>query len=65
MPLDAVQLAQLIEGQAACLRLWIRSRCASGEDVVQEAFCRLAVQDPPPENPVAWLSARLDLAVLC
>ena len=25
------------------------------EDVVQEAFCRLAVQDPPPEQPVAWL----------
>jgi len=23
--------------------------------VVQEAFCRLAVQEPPPENPVAWL----------
>ena len=55
MPLDAVQLAKLIESQAACLRLWVRSRCASAEDVVQEAFCRLAVQDPPPENAVAWL----------
>lgn len=55
MPLDAVQLANLIESQAASLRLWVRSRCASGEDAVQEAFCRLAVQDPPPENPVAWL----------
>jgi RNA polymerase sigma factor (sigma-70 family) len=55
MPLDAAQLAKLIESQAACLQLWVRSRCASGEDVVQEAFCRLAVQDPPPENAVAWL----------
>ena len=55
MPLDAAQLAKLIEGQAACLRIWVRSRCAWGEDVVQEAFCRLAVQEPPPENPVAWL----------
>ena len=55
MPLDAAQLAELIERQAAPLRLWIRSRCASAEDVVQEAFCRLAVQEPPPENPVGWL----------
>lgn len=55
MPLDALQLAKLIETQAASLRLWIRARCAAGEDVVQEAFCRLAVQEPPPAKPVAWL----------
>jgi RNA polymerase sigma-70 factor (ECF subfamily) len=55
MPIDAVQLARLIEGQAASLRLWVRGRCPSGDDVVQEAFCRLAVQEPPPENQVAWL----------
>jgi RNA polymerase sigma factor (sigma-70 family) len=57
MPLDAVQLAELIEAQAASLRLWVRSRCRSPEDVVQEAFCRLACQNPPPESPVAWLYA--------
>jgi RNA polymerase sigma-70 factor (ECF subfamily) len=55
MPLEANQLAKLIESQAGCLRLWVRSRCASDEDVVQEAFCRLAMQEPPPDNPVAWL----------
>jgi RNA polymerase sigma-70 factor (ECF subfamily) len=55
MPLDAAHLANLIETQAASLRLWVRWRCASPEDVVQEAFCRLAVQEPPPDNPVAWL----------
>jgi RNA polymerase sigma-70 factor (ECF subfamily) len=55
MPIDAQQLVELIENHAASLRLWIRSRCASSEDVVQEAFCRLAVQEPPPDNPVAWL----------
>jgi RNA polymerase sigma-70 factor (ECF subfamily) len=55
MPLDVAQLARLIESHAGSLRLWVRSRCASGEDVVQEAFCRLALQEPPPENPVAWL----------
>src|SRR5687767_11043411 len=55
MPLDGAQLAKLIESQGASLQLWLRSRCASCEDVVQEAFCRLAVQEPPPDNPVAWL----------
>src|SRR5262245_15122829 len=55
MPVDALQLAKLIEDHAGSLRLWIRFRCASCEDVVQEAFCKLAVQDPPPDNPVAWL----------
>lgn len=25
------------------------------EDVVQEAFCRLATADPPPDQPAAWL----------
>jgi RNA polymerase sigma-70 factor (ECF subfamily) len=55
MPVDAQQLAELIENHAASLRLWIRSRCASSEDVVQEAFCKLAMQEPPPGNAVAWL----------
>src|SRR5437773_1191586 len=55
MPIDAAHLASLIESQAASLRLWVRSRCASPEDAVQEAFCRLAVAEPPPVNPVAWL----------
>ncbi len=55
MPLDARQLAELIENHAGSLRLWIRSRCASAEDAVQEAFCKLAQQEPPPDNPVGWL----------
>ena len=55
MPFNVVQLAKLIETQTAPLRLWVRSRCMSPEDVVQEAFCRLAIQEPPPNNPVAWL----------
>lgn len=57
MLLDAAQLAELIEAQAASLRLWLGSRCNWPEDVVQEAFCRLAGQDPPPDSPVAWLYA--------
>jgi RNA polymerase sigma factor (sigma-70 family) len=55
MPLNAERLAALIEQHGAVLRVWTRPRCNSSEDVVQEAFCRLAVADPPPDNPVAWL----------
>jgi RNA polymerase sigma factor (sigma-70 family) len=55
MPLSATQLAQLIENHAAALRLWAGSRCHAADDVVQEAFCRLAAENPPPANPAAWL----------
>jgi len=55
MRLTATQLAELIDSQAGSLRLWVRARCASPEDAVQEAFCRLAMEDPPPDNSVAWL----------
>jgi RNA polymerase sigma-70 factor (ECF subfamily) len=55
MPLDPLKLASLIDAHAAALELWVRRRCASPEDVVQEAFCRLAAQEPCPDNAVAWL----------
>jgi RNA polymerase sigma factor (sigma-70 family) len=57
MPVDAIHLAELIQTQAASLRLWVRARCLAPDDVVQEAFCRLAAQEPTPANPVAWLYA--------
>jgi RNA polymerase sigma factor (sigma-70 family) len=55
MPLAAAELAGLIRAHAATLRLWVRGRCNAPDDVVQEAFCRLAVENPPPDNAVAWL----------
>lgn len=55
MRIEALQLAELIARHAGSLQLWIRSCCPSPEDVVQEALCKLAIQDPAPENPVAWL----------
>ncbi len=55
MPIDALCLAKLIERHGASLQLWVRSCCDSAEDAVQEAFTRLAAQDPEPDNPVAWL----------
>lgn len=55
MRLSAEQLAALIDRHAAPLALWAGRRIAHADDVVQEAFCRLAVIDPPPERPAAWL----------
>lgn len=55
MPIDEEQLAELIEQQTVPLRLWAGKRAADGDDLVQEAFCRLVVEDPVPSHPVAWL----------
>ena len=55
MPIDALHLSKLIERHGASLQLWVRSCGDSAEDAVQEAFTRLATQDPEPDNPVAWL----------
>lgn len=55
MPVSASQLSELIETHAASLRLWVQARGGAAEDVVQEAFCRLGVEEPSPARPVPWL----------
>lgn len=55
MKLSSDDLARLIDDQGAALVMWAAARCDAAEDVVQEAFCRLATEDPPPVNCVAWL----------
>ena len=56
MPLLSPEaLGQLYRRHAPALRLYARQWCASGEDLVQEAFVKLARQDPPPDRLVAWL----------
>jgi RNA polymerase sigma factor (sigma-70 family) len=55
MPMAPQTLALLIESHAAVLQVLARSRTPHWEDVVQEAFCRLAQQHPAPDQPVAWL----------
>jgi len=52
----AEELARLWRLHAAALTMLCRSRCNSPEDCVQEAFVRLAHQDPVPNDLVAWLS---------
>lgn len=48
-------LARLIEQQSAALVLYARQWTAAPEDVVQEAFLKLAGLRSPPANPVGWL----------
>ena len=55
MPFSAEQIAALVERHAVPLQIWLGRKCLVAEDVVQEAFCRLAVLEPPPERVAAWL----------
>src|SRR3954454_20594844 len=49
------QLGRLMDDHAAALVLYARQWCASPEDVVQEAFVKLAAQHPLPTEIVPWL----------
>jgi RNA polymerase sigma factor (sigma-70 family) len=49
------QLSRLVDDYAAALVLYARQWCAAAEDVVQEAFVKLAAQRSLPDNVVGWL----------
>jgi RNA polymerase sigma-70 factor (ECF subfamily) len=49
------QLSRLVDDYAAALVLYARQWCAAAEDVVQEAFVKLAAQRAPPDNAAGWL----------
>ena len=55
MPLEREIVAEAVDRWAGVLTSWLRSRTDSPEDVVQEAFCRLACLDQPPERTAPWL----------
>jgi RNA polymerase sigma-70 factor (ECF subfamily) len=50
-----MEVARLIDTHAASLVLCARQWCAEPEDVVQEAFIKLARQRTAPLDPAAWL----------
>jgi RNA polymerase sigma factor (sigma-70 family) len=54
-PLDPDSLARVLNRHGPALVLYARQWCANPEDVVQEAFVRLAGQAAPPRDPVGWL----------
>ncbi len=49
------ELGRLYREHAAALRLYARQWPGGDEDLVHEAFVKLAQQSPPPEVPLAWL----------
>jgi RNA polymerase sigma factor (sigma-70 family) len=49
------QLSRLVDNYAAALVLYARQWCAAAEDVVQEAFVKLAAQRALPDNIAGWL----------
>ncbi len=53
--MDSERLGMLIDRLAAALELYARQWCDEPEDVVQEAFVKLASQGTPPLEPAAWL----------
>ena len=53
--MTARQIADLIASHAAALALFARQWCASPEDAVQDAFCKLVRLSAPPDDAVAWL----------
>jgi RNA polymerase sigma factor (sigma-70 family) len=56
MPKIAPQeLGRLYREHAAALRLYVRQWPGGDEDLVQDAFIRLAQQSPAPEQVVPWL----------
>jgi RNA polymerase sigma-70 factor (ECF subfamily) len=53
--MEPEHLAQLIDRHSAALLLYARQWCSAAEDVVQEAFVKLAAQQKTPNSPAAWL----------
>jgi RNA polymerase sigma-70 factor (ECF subfamily) len=53
--MDSDRLGRLIDRHAAALELYARQWCGAAEDVVQDAFLKLARQPRTPDNPAAWL----------
>lgn len=55
MVISATELAQIWRDKSAALALLARSIGDWQEESVQEAFLRLAIEEPEPNDPVAWL----------
>jgi RNA polymerase sigma-70 factor (ECF subfamily) len=54
-PIEPETLGRLYRQHAPALRLYARQWPGAGEDLVQDAFVRLAQQVPPPEQVLPWL----------
>jgi RNA polymerase sigma-70 factor (ECF subfamily) len=55
MTIDPETLGRLYRQHAPALRLYARQWADGGEDLVQDAFIKLAQQSPAPDRVVPWL----------
>jgi RNA polymerase sigma-70 factor (ECF subfamily) len=55
MPIDSCKLGALLDSQWPILVTWIGGERTEAEDIVQQAFIKLAQEDPVPDNCRAWL----------
>jgi RNA polymerase sigma-70 factor (ECF subfamily) len=53
--MESDELGRLIDRHAAALELYARQWCETPDDVVQDAFLKLARLGALPVNPAAWL----------
>ncbi len=53
--LSDIEFARLFQAHFPALTFYARQWTEEAQDVVQEAFMKLAAQHPPPDRPVAWL----------
>lgn len=53
--IDPAELGRYFDRHAPAMILLARQWCVTPEDVVQEAFIKLALQSPVPAHPTAWL----------
>ncbi|MEJ7637865.1 MAG: RNA polymerase sigma factor [Singulisphaera sp.] len=53
--MDLELLGHLLDRHSAALELYARQWCETPDDVVQEAFLKLAGQGVLPSHPAAWL----------
>ena len=53
--MDAATLTAIVDRHAPGLTLYARQWSTAPEDIVQEAFVKLALQKTPPEPLVPWL----------
>src|SRR6516225_2480597 len=50
-----LEFSRLVDEHSAALVLYARQWCSAPEDVVQEAFVKLAAQRRQPDNLAGWL----------
>jgi RNA polymerase sigma factor (sigma-70 family) len=55
VPVSSQQLQAILSQHASVLEILAARWCDEPQDCVQDGMVRLAVQHPPPDDPLAWM----------